>query len=95
MAAKNNVNTIVNDKLSFDRADNTDLTVTATMKEGKISGITLDGNALTEGKDFTINNNSVTIKASYLKTLELKNHVFTLDCTAGSSPKFTVNVTDV
>lgn len=95
MAAKNNVNTIVNDKLSFDRADNTDLTVTATMKEGVISGITLDGNALTEGKDFTINNNSVTIKASYLKTLELKNHVFTLDCTAGSSPKFTVNVTDV
>lgn len=95
MTAKNNVNTIVSDKLSFDRADNTDLTVTATMKEGAISGITLDGNALTEGKDFTINNNSVTIKASYLKTLELKSHVFTLDCTAGSSPKFTVNVTDV
>lgn len=95
MAAKNNVNTIVSDKLSFDRADNTDLTVTATMKEGVISGVTLDGNALTEGKDFTISNNSVTIKASYLKTLELKSHVFTLDCTAGSSPKFTVNVTDV
>ena len=95
MTAKNNVNTIASDKLSFDRTDNTDLTVTATMKEGVISGITLDGNALTEGKDFTINNNSVTIKASYLKTLELKNHVFTLNCTAGSSPKFTVNVTDV
>lgn len=95
MTAKNNVNTIVSDKLSFDRADNTDLTVTATMKEGVISGVTLDGNALTEGKDFTISNNSVTIKASYLKTLELKSHVFTLDCTAGSSPKFTVNVTDV
>lgn len=95
MTAKNSVNTIVNDKLSFDRADTTDLTVTAAMKEGVISGITLDGNALTEGKDFTINNNSVTIKASYLKTLELKNHVFTLNCTAGSSPKFTVNVTDV
>lgn len=95
MTAKNSVNTIASDKLSFDRADTTDLTVTAVMKEGVISGITLDGNALTEGKDFTINNNSVTIKASYLKTLELKNHVFTLDCTAGSSPKFTVNVTDV
>lgn len=95
MAAKNNVNTIVSDKLSFDRSDNNDLTVTATMKEGVISGITLDGNALTNGRDFTINNNSVMIKASYLKTLELKNHVFTLDCTAGSSPKFTVNVTDV
>lgn len=95
MTAKNNVNTIASDKLSFDRADNTDLTVTATMKEGVISGITLDGNALTEGKDFTINNNSVTIKASYLKTLALKSHVFTLNCTAGSSPKFTVNVTDV
>lgn len=95
MAAKNNVNTIVNDKLSFDRADNNDLTVTAVMKEGVISGITLDGNALTEGKDFTISNNCVTIKASYLKTLGLKSHVFTLNCTAGSSPKFTVNVTDV
>lgn len=95
MTAKNSVNTIASDKLSFDRADTTDLTVTAAMKEGVISGITLDGNALTEGKDFTINNNSVTIKASYLKTLELKNHVFTLNCTAGSSPKFTVNVTDV
>lgn len=95
MTAKNSVNTIVSDKLSFDRADTTDLTVTAAMKEGVISGITLDGNALTEGKDFTINNNSVTIKASYLKTLELKSHVFTLNCTAGSSPKFTVNVTDV
>lgn len=95
MTAKNNVNTIASDKLNFDRADNTDLTVTAAMKEGVISGITLDGNALTEGKDFTINNNSVTIKASYLKTLELKSHVFTLNCTAGSSPKFTVNVTDV
>ena len=95
MTAKNSVNTIASDKLSFDRADTTDLTVTAAMKEGVISGITLDGNALTEGKDFTISNNSVTIKASYLKTLELKNHVFTLNCTAGSSPKFTVNVTDV
>lgn len=95
MTAKNSVNTIASDKLSFDRADTTDLTVTAAMKEGVISGITIDGNALTEGKDFTINNNSVTIKASYLKTLELKNHVFTLNCTAGSSPKFTVNVTDV
>lgn len=95
MTAKNSVNTIASDKLSFDRADTTDLTVTAAMKEGVISGITLDGNALTEGKDFTINNNSVTIKASYLKTLELKNHVFTLNCTAGSSPKFIVNVTDV
>lgn len=95
MTAKNSVNTIASDKLSFDRADTTDLTVTAAMKEGVISGITLDGNALTEGKDFTINNNSVTIKASYLKTLELKSHVFTLNCTAGSSPKFTVNVTDV
>ena len=95
MTAKNSVNTIASDKLSFDRADTTDLTVTAAMKEGVISGITLDGNALTEGKDFTINNNSVTIKASYLKTLELKNHVFTLNCTAGSSPKFTVNVNDV
>ena len=95
MTAKNSVNTITSDKLSFDRADTTDLTVTAAMKEGAISGITLDGNALTEGKDFTINNNSVTIKASYLKTLELKSHVFTLNCTAGSSPKFTVNVTDV
>lgn len=95
MTAKNNVNTIASDKLSFDRADTTDLTVTAAMKEGVISGITLDGNALTEGKDFTINNNSVTIKASYLKTLALKSHVFTLNCTAGSSPKFTVNVTDV
>lgn len=95
MTAKNSVNTIASDKLSFDRADTTDLTVTAAMKEGVISGITFDGNALTEGKDFTINNNSVTIKASYLKTLELKSHVFTLNCTAGSSPKFTVNVTDV
>lgn len=95
MTAKNSVNTIASDKLSFDRADTTDLTVTAAMKEGVISGITLDGNALTEGKDFTISNNSVTIKASYLKTLELKSHVFTLNCTAGSSPKFTVNVTDV
>lgn len=95
MTAKNSVNTIASDKLSFDRADITDLTVTAAMKEGVISGITLDGNALTEGKDFTISNNSVTIKASYLKTLELKSHVFTLNCTAGSSPKFTVNVTDV
>lgn len=95
MTAKNSVNTIASDKLSFDRADTTDLTVTAAMKEGVISGITIDGDALTEGKDFTINNNSVTIKASYLKTLELKNHVFTLNCTAGSSPKFTVNVTDV
>lgn len=95
MTAKNSVNTIASDKLSFDRADTTDLTVTAAMKEGVISGITLDGNALTEGKDFTINNNSVTIKASYLKTLELKSHVFTLNCTAGSSPKFIVNVTDV
>lgn len=95
MTAKNSVNTIASDKLSFDRADTTDLTVTAAMKEGVISGITLDGNALTEGKDFTISNKSVTIKASYLKTLELKSHVFTLNCTAGSSPKFIVNVTDV
>ena len=95
MTAKNNVNTIVNDKLSFDRSDNSDITVTANIKEGAISGITLDGKALTNGTDFTVSNNTAIIKASFLKKLELKNHTFTLNCTAGSSPKFTVNVTDV
>lgn len=95
MAAKNNVNTIINDKLSFDRSDGSNVTITANMKEGSISGVSLDGKALTNGTDFTINGNSVTISADYLRTLELKSHVFTLECTAGSNPRFSINVTDI
>ena len=95
MSAKNNINTIINDKLSFDRSDSDDVTISANMNEPPISGVSLDGKALTNGTDFTINGNTVTISASYLRTLELKNHVFTLECTAGSSPKFSINVTDI
>ena len=94
MEAKNNINTVSPAKIDYDRANNTDVIVTATMKEGTISGVSLNGNSLRSGTDYTISGNTVTIKSSYLSTLELKSHVFTLDCTAGSNPKFTITTSD-
>ena len=94
MEAKNNINTVSPAKTDYDRADNTDVVVTATMKEGTISGVSLNGNSLRSGTDYTISGNTITIKSSYLSTLELKSHVFTLDCTAGSNPKFTITTSD-
>lgn len=94
MQAKNNINTVSPDKSDYDRSNGTDITVTAIMKEGTISGVSLNGNSLRSGTDYTISGNTVTIKSSYLSTLELKSHVFTLDCTAGSSPKFTITTSD-
>ncbi|MGN0610847.1 MAG: CIA30 family protein, partial [Ruminiclostridium sp.] len=94
MQAKNNINTVSPDKSDYDRSNGTDITVTAIMKEGTISGVSLNGSSLTSGTDYTISGNTITIKSSYLSTLELKSHVFTLDCTAGSSPKFTITTSD-
>ena len=94
MQKKNIVNSLDVTKTSFDRSSGGDISVNAILKMGTLSGVSLDGNALTNGTEYTISGNKITFKADYLKTLELKNYVFTVNCTEGNSPKLTVSVSD-
>ena len=94
MQKKNIVNSLDVTKTSFDRSSGGDISVNAILKMGTLSGVSLDGNALTNGTEYTISGNKITLKADYLKTLELKNYVFTVNCTEGNSPKLTVSVSD-
>lgn len=94
MQKKNIVNSLDVTKTSFDRTSGGDVSVNVILKMGTVSGVSLDGNALTNGTEYTISGNTITLKADYLKTLELKNHVFTVNCTEGNSPKLTVSVSD-
>ncbi len=94
MNAKNICN-VVNPQISmFDRSQSGDVTVSATMKLGQISGLSLDGSVLVSGRDYTVSGNNITVKKDFLSDLELSEYKFTVLTTEGNKPEFYIDVDD-
>ena len=94
MAAKNSENSITPKKADYDIVKPADITFNATMEMGEISGIEFNGNALTEGTDYTISGTTVTLSSSVLSGLELGNYKLTLLTTEGIQPTALIRVYD-
>lgn len=94
MSAKNAENNLTPKKADFDIVNPSDITFQPTMKMGKVSGLELDGKALTEGTDYTISGTAITVSASVFQSLELGNYKLKLLTTAGNQPTAIVRVYD-
>ncbi len=94
MAAKNSENSITPKKADYDIVKPADMTFTATMEMGEISGLEFNGKALTEGTDYTISGTTVTLSSSVLSGLELGNYKLTLLTTEGNQPTVLIRVYD-
>ncbi|MGN0594393.1 MAG: CIA30 family protein, partial [Hominimerdicola sp.] len=93
MNAKNICNLVDPDEVSFDKSNSSDVVLTAKMKMGSPSSVKLNGTALSSS-NYSISGTTITIKSSYLKTLEPSKYEFTLVCTEGNNPTFTIDVDD-
>ncbi|MDO4157220.1 MAG: cellulase family glycosylhydrolase, partial [Oscillospiraceae bacterium] len=94
MNAKNTQNSVSPKKATFDIIHPTDLEMHATMELGSISGVQLADTTLSEGTDYTIQNNTIIISTSVLQGLELGSYKFTILTTEGNQPTVLVNVID-
>lgn len=75
--------------------DNLSVELKMTLNGNSFMKILHNGNALTEGTDFTIKNDTeVTIKRAYLSTLDVGENVFTFVFTAGARPEITIDISD-
>jgi uncharacterized repeat protein (TIGR02543 family) len=81
-------------KASFDLNGGKDITVTITLNGNKFMGLKNGGTTLTEGTDYTLNGNTVTIKASYLLGLAVGTQTITFTMNGGGDPKLTITVSD-
>ena len=93
MNAKNICNLVSPDEASYDKANASDVVLTANMKMGSPSSIQLNGTALPSSA-YTISGTTITIKSSYLSTLEPSKYEFKLMCTEGNNPTFVIDVDD-
>ncbi len=93
MNAKNICNVVSPDVIEFDRANPKDVTFTASMKMGKPSKLLCKGDDVPTDY-YTISGNDIVIKADFLKKFNLSDVNFTLVCTEGNNPSFTVSVDD-
>ena len=93
MNAKRICNIVDPDEISFDKSNAKDVVLTAKMKMGSPSSVKLNDEVLPSSA-YSINGTTITIKSSYLKDLEPSKYVFTLNCTDGNSPTFTIDVDD-
>lgn len=94
MNAKNSENNIAPKKADFDIVNPADLTFTATMEMGEISGLEFNGAELTEGSDYTLEENRITLSASVINGLAAGNYKLTLLTTEGSQPTALIHVYD-
>jgi predicted acyl esterase len=79
-------------KATFDPDNSKDVTVTITLNGNKLVGLKNGNTALKEGVDYTVNGDTVTIKASYLASLDEGDTVITFNMNGGSDPKLTIIV---
>lgn len=59
-----------------------------------LKAITLDGQALTEGTDYTVSGDTITLTTTYLNTLAKGVYEVVFDLSAGADPKLTLTVID-
>lgn len=94
MNEKNTQNSVSPKKATFDIIQPTDLEVHVTMEMGSIAGVQLADKTLSEGTDYTIQDNTIVISSSVLRGLELGSYKFTILTTEGNQPTVLVNVID-
>lgn len=93
MDAKNSLNSVSPKKAGFDIVNPADLALTANLTSGSLTGVTLDGTALSADM-YTIAENRVTISADALSALELGAHKLILNTTEGNEPSAVITVFD-
>jgi len=89
-----NNSTISSNNVIFDASDVQDVTVTLTLNGKTLKAIKNGDYILKEGTDYTVNSNTVTIKASYLSTLLAGDQIITFEMSGGTNPKLTLTITD-
>ena len=94
MNAKNINNTAEISTDTVDRSNVVNVAADLNVMLGQFDGVTCDGIALSNGTDYSVNGNVVTIDKDYFKTLELGNHAFKFVFTEGNNPTFEIQVTD-
>lgn len=71
-----------------------DVDITIDRKTSEFRGIICDGKALSEGTDYTVSGDTVTLKSAYLKTLSAGIVTLTFDFYEGEDRELTINVSD-
>lgn len=94
MNRKNIANFVTPSQLNFDRDNQSDILVNATMKIGRISGLLCDTEEMLNGRDYVINDNIICISKDFLASKELSEYKFKVLTTDGNKPIFYVNVFD-
>ncbi|HBC30691.1 MAG TPA: hypothetical protein DC024_05520, partial [Clostridiales bacterium] len=93
--SSSNTNATLSDsKVEFDKNEGDDLKVTLKSGSYNLRSIKNGSYTLREGKDYTISGRIVTIKASYLDSLEEGKHSLTFDMNGGTDPVMTIIVKD-
>lgn len=94
MSGKNNENSITPRKADFDLINPADVTLSATIKLGEITGVEFNGNDLKEGTDYKLNGSDLTISQDVLVDLETGNYKLTVLTSAGTQPTALIRVYD-
>ena len=94
MDAKNTQNSVSPKKANFDIVKPADIQLRTTMELGSVSGVQFGDKMLTEGTDYTVEDNVITISAKVLEGLELGNYKITILTTDGNQPTVLVSVID-
>ena len=105
MTAKNNgsITPVVDRKnklsisdVSYDKVvDSNDITVNLTLASGNsLQDIKNGGLILTKGVDYTVNNNTVTIKSEYLKKLPVGKRTLTFDISDDNDPVLNLDISE-
>lgn len=81
-------------KADFDKNGGKDINVTLTKGSYTLQGLKNGSYTLKVGTDYTVNDNTVTIKAAYLKTLDVGEHSIIFGMSGGTDPILTVTVKD-
>lgn len=93
MASKNNENSVSPKKADFDIINPADITLSATIKMGEITGIEFNGEKLSESS-YTIKDNAITISGDVFKDIENGNYKLTVLTSEGSQPTAIIRVYD-
>ena len=79
---------------SFDKNNDSDIPITVDFAGYTLGSIKNDAYTLQSGTDFTVSDNTVTLKAAYLRQLDAGIHTLDFGFSGGVNPSFTLTVTD-
>ena len=95
MNNKGDKNRIDEDELKADLANMTDSKVTLTVQsDAELESLTMNGEKMQEGTEYTIQDSVVTFPAAYLSQLEEGRYYITFNMTTGVEPELMIQVVD-